>query len=176
VPIHWNTNRLCFIGAFDWEPNLEAIKWFISSVFPLIKQSFPTLEFHIAGRKCERIPKELIQEHIKIHGFVEDPLQFIAENGLFVACLQSGSGIKMKVLEAMSIGAPCILSVKAAEGLSLNELIPIHHDAQTFALDCMELLGDTNKQMQRGASGKAFVSTEFSSEMVQLVLQKEFVH
>lgn len=176
VPILWNTNRLCFIGAFDWEPNLEAIKWFISSVFPLIKQSFPTLEFHIAGRKCERIPKELIQEHIKIHGFVEDPLQFIAENGLFVACLQSGSGIKMKVLEAMSIGAPCILSVKAAEGLSLNELIPIHHDAQTFALDCMELLGDTNKQMQRGASGKAFVSTEFSSEMVQLVLQKEFVH
>jgi glycosyltransferase involved in cell wall biosynthesis len=173
MSIPWNRNRLCFLGAFDWEPNLEAIKWFISAVFPLLRQQYPTLEFHIAGRKCERIPKELKQDHIKIHGFVEDPLQFIAENGLFVACLQSGSGIKMKVLEAMSIGAPCILTVKAAEGLDLNGMLPIHKDVQTFATDIMELLRDTDLQKQRGASGKLFISSEFSSEVVQKVLQKE---
>jgi glycosyltransferase involved in cell wall biosynthesis len=171
--IHWNTNRLCFIGAFDWEPNLEAIKWFLKDVFPIVKQNFPTIEFHIAGRKCERIPEEWRQDRVNIHGFVEDPLAFMAENGLFVACLQSGSGIKMKVLEAMSIGAPCVLTTKAAEGLALSAKIPIHEDAMSYALDIIELLQDENKQELRGALGKLYISSEFSTQMVKEILEKD---
>ena len=110
---------------------------------------------------------------MKIHGFVEDPLAFIAENGLFVACLQSGSGIKMKVLEAMSIGAPCVLTTKAAEGLELSKHMPIHEDAESFALDIIELLQDQSKQQLRGALGKQFISSEFSTQMVKDILEKD---
>lgn len=173
VQMNWNSNRMCFIGAFDWEPNMEAVQWFIMDVLPKIKKQCPELEFHIAGRKSERIPEEWRQDHVKIHGFVEDPLAFIAENGLFVACLQSGSGIKMKVLEAMSIGAPCVLTTKAAEGLELSKHMPIHEDAESFALDIIELLQDQSKQLLRGALGKQFISSEFSTQMVKDILEKD---
>jgi len=173
LQMNWSSNRMCFIGAFDWEPNMEAVQWFIKDVLPTIKQQFPELEFHIAGRKSERIPEEWRQDQVKIHGFVEDPLAFIAENGLFVACLQSGSGIKMKVLEAMSIGAPCVLTTKAAEGLELSKHMPIHEDAESFALDIIELLQDQSKQQLRGALGKQFISSEFSTQMVKDILEKD---
>lgn len=173
VQMNWSSNRMCFIGAFDWEPNMEAVQWFIKDVLPTIKQQCPELEFHIAGRKSDRIPEEWRQDQVKIHGFVEDALAFIAENGLFVACLQSGSGIKMKVLEAMSIGAPCVLTTKAAEGLELSKHMPIHEDAESFALDIIQLLQDQSKQQLRGALGKQFISSEFSTQMVKDILEKD---
>ncbi len=171
--IQWNSNKICFLGAFDWEPNMEAIKWFIQEVFPALLDKFPKLEFHIAGRKSELIPEELRQKNVVIHGFVEDPLKFIAENGLFVATLQSGSGIKMKVLEAMSIGAPCILTTKSAEGLTIDEMIPVHNNKESYLADILDLLNDESKQKIRGEIGKQHIQSNFSSELVKEILAKE---
>ena len=171
--IQWNSNKICFLGAFDWEPNMEAIKWFIQEVFPALLDKFPKLEFHIAGRKSELIPEELRQKNVVIHGFVEDPLKFIAENGLFVASLQSGSGIKMKVLEAMSIGAPCILTTKSAEGLTIQEMMPVHNNKESYLADILDLLNDESKQKIRGEIGKQHIQSNFSSQLVKEILAKE---
>ena len=173
MEVKWNTNRICFLGAFDWEPNMEAMKWFIQEVFPLLLAKHPLLQFHIAGRKSQLIPNEWREKNVIIHGFVENPLLFIAENGLFIASLQSGSGIKMKVLEAMSIGAPCVLTTKAAEGLSLDANMPIHKNKESYLSDILELLEDQSKQKIRGDLGKAYIQSAFSSKKVIDILEKE---
>ena len=173
MELKWNTNRICFLGAFDWEPNMEAMKWFIQEVFPLLLAKHPLLQFHIAGRKSQLIPNEWRGKNVIIHGFVENPLLFIAENGLFIASLQSGSGIKMKVLEAMSIGAPCVLTTKAAEGLSLDANMPIHKNKESYLSDILELLEDQSKQKIRGDLGKAYIQSAFSSKKVIDILEKE---
>jgi glycosyltransferase involved in cell wall biosynthesis len=173
MEVKWNTNRICFLGAFDWEPNMEAMKWFIQEVFPLLLAKHPLLQFHIAGRKSQLIPNEWRGKNVIIHGFVENPLLFIAENGLFIASLQSGSGIKMKVLEAMSIGAPCVLTTKAAEGLSLDANMPIHKNKESYLSDILELLEDQSKQKIRGDLGKAYIQSAFSSKKVIDILEKE---
>ena len=173
--ILWTENRLCFLGAFDWEPNIEAVKWFIDDIFPVLLKDNPTLEFHIAGRKSTEIPTEYQRKNVMIHGFVEDPLEFIAENGLFVAGLQSGSGIKMKILEAMSIGAPCVLTTKAAEGLSIESIIPVHENKESFISDIQDLLNNREKCIQRGEFGKQYIQTHFSSELVHEILEEQFL-
>lgn len=173
LEVKWNKDRICFLGAFDWEPNMEALKWFIQEVFPSLLDKYPLLQFHIAGRKSQLIPNEWRGKNVIIHGFVENPLLFIAENGLFIASLQSGSGIKMKVLEAMSIGAPCILTTKAAEGLSLDEKMPIHLNKESYISDIIELLEDQSKQKMRGDLGKAYIQSAFSSKKVIDILEKE---
>lgn len=166
--------RVCFLGSFDWEPNLEAVKWFIDNILPDITLEFPQIEFHIAGRKSTEIPAEYRKSSVIIHGFVEDPLQFIAENGIFVAGLQSGSGIKMKILEAMSIGAPCVLSTKAAEGLTIEPLIPIHNNSESFISDIRALLNNDELRAKRGELGKQFIQGNFSSVLVQEILEEQF--
>lgn len=170
----WTENRVCFLGAFDWEPNVEAVKWFIDSILPILLAENPALEFHVAGRKSTKIPAEYRKKNVVIHGFVEDPLQFIAENGLFVAGLQSGSGIKMKILEAMSIGAPCVLTTKAAEGLSIESIIPIHINKDSFISDIQELLNNKEKCIQRGQLGKHYIQANFSSKLVLEILEEQF--
>lgn len=171
--IHWSSNKICFLGAFDWEPNMEAINWFIQDVFPVLLDKFPNLEFHIAGRKSELIPVEIRRKNVVIHGFVENPLDFIAENGLFVASLQSGSGIKMKVLEAMSIGAPCVLTTKAAEGLTIQEMMPVHQNKESYIADIIDLLNNESKQKIRGEIGKEHIQSNFSSQLAKNILAKE---
>jgi glycosyltransferase involved in cell wall biosynthesis len=166
---------MCFLGAFDWEPNMEAIKWFIDEIFPILLKDNPTLEFHIAGRKSTDIPTEYLRKNVIIHGFVEDPLEFIAKNGLFVAGLQSGSGIKMKILEAMSIGAPCVLTTKAAEGLSIESIIPVHKNKESFISDIQALLKNKENCIQRGKHGKQYIQTHFSSELVYEILEEQFL-
>ena len=47
--------QLCFLGAFNWKPNAEAVEWFLSQIFPLLKQQHPLLTFHIAGKGAENI-------------------------------------------------------------------------------------------------------------------------
>jgi glycosyltransferase involved in cell wall biosynthesis len=171
--IVWTENRLCFLGAFDWEPNVEAVKWFIDSIFPVLLKENPDLEFHVAGRKSIEILSDYKRKNVVIHGFVADPLQFMAEHGLFVAGLQSGSGIKMKILEAMSIGAPCILTTKAAEGLSVESIIPVHKNKDTFISDILSLLNSKEKCTVRGELGKQFIQENFSSDFVYEILEEQ---
>jgi glycosyltransferase involved in cell wall biosynthesis len=166
---------MCFLGAFDWEPNVEAVKWFIDAIFPILLKDNPELEFHVAGRKSKDIPVEYRRKNVIIHGFVEDPLEFIAENGLFVAGLQSGSGIKMKILEAMSIGAPCVLTTKAAEGLAIESIIPVHKNKESFITDIQHLLNNKDKCFQRGEIGKQYIQAHFSSELVYEILEEQFI-
>ncbi|MFM6935840.1 MAG: glycosyltransferase [Flavobacteriales bacterium] len=173
--IEWTNERLCFLGAFDWEPNVEAVKWLVHEVFPRVLENNPRIELHIAGRKCELLPDEINGKNIHIHGFAADPLQFMAENGIFVAGLQSGSGIKMKVMEAMSIGVPCVLTTKAAEGLRFQDDMPIHANAQEFISDVLLLISDVDKQQERGNMGKEYIQSAFSSQIVRELLQKEFM-
>jgi glycosyltransferase involved in cell wall biosynthesis len=171
--IVWTENRLCFLGAFDWEPNVEAVKWFIDSIFPVLLKENPDLEFHVAGRKSIEILSDYKRKNVVIHGFVADPLQFMSEHGLFVAGLQSGSGIKMKILEAMSIGAPCILTTKAAEGLSVESIIPVHKNKDTFISDILSLLNNKEKCTVRGELGKQFIQENFSSDFVYEILEEQ---
>jgi glycosyltransferase involved in cell wall biosynthesis len=166
-------NSLCFLGAFDWEPNVEAIRWFVSQIFPKILIEFPSLTFHIAGRKSELIQAELTHPNIQFHGFVDDALAFIRQHGIFVGSLQSGSGIKMKILEAMSVGTPCVLTKKAAEGLSIEQLMPVHANAAAFTLDLIQLLQNQEARQVRGEIGKSFIQKSFSSEFVQQIFMEE---
>ncbi len=166
-------NSICFLGAFDWEPNVEAVRWFVTHIFPSLLKEFPNLSFHIAGRKSEILQSECIHPNIHFHGFVEDAQSFIAEHGIFVGSLHSGSGIKMKVLEAMSVGAPCVLTQKAAEGLTIETFIPVHFSTESFRDDLLQLLRDPELRQTRGKIGKQFVERCFSPEFVQEILMQE---
>ena len=87
-------------------------------------------------------------------------------NGIFVAPLLSGSGVKMKVLEAMSLGVPCVLSSKAAEGLTLPQIIPVCQSKAEFIEKLSILLLDKELCEKIGKAGQEFIETEFSSELV----------
>jgi len=160
------TQQLCFLGAFNWKPNVEAVEWFLSQIFPLLKQQHTLLTFHIAGKGAENI-KHWQQPSVLVHGFVPDAKEFIATHGIFVGCLQSGSGVKMKILEAMSVGAPIVLSNKSADGLPDLQAHLIQHDQDSFLADILELLESQEKIKERAAYFSNYFERHFEAKEVQ---------
>jgi len=94
---------LFFIGALDWMPNQEALCWFIDEVWLNLKQTYPLLSFHVAGRNApSRITKKCFQNGIEFHGEVPDSLAFMDAYDIMVVPLFAGSGIRVKIIEAMA--------------------------------------------------------------------------
>lgn len=158
--------HLCFLGAFNWIPNVEAIDWFLARVFEPLKAVYPQIVFHIAGKGSEDF-KHWQRPGVQIHGFVPDAKQFIAEHGVFIGCLQSGSGVKMKILEAMSVGAPIVFSTKSADGLpGFPQELRLDH-AETFFAEISNLLDNQVALEQRAQFARCYFEQYFEASQVQ---------
>jgi glycosyltransferase involved in cell wall biosynthesis len=161
----YTSNSFCFIGSFNWEPNVEAINWFLSDLNPLIQQSIP-VKVEIAGKDGATVFKDNFSTSVQFKGFVESPSAFLKANGIFVAPMKSGSGVKIKVLEAMSCGLPCVLTPKGAEGLNLPSNYPVCNTEEEFINACIDLATNLEKREQLGKLGFDFIQDNFGFEKV----------
>lgn len=160
------SNSICFLGAYNWLPNKEGILWFTSEVFPFLLEKSPDLKLHIAGSFSEEISGLRKSPSIQMHGFVSSSKDFISNHGLFIAPILSGSGVKMKVLEAMSLGVPCIVSAHASDGLDLPDIIPICHNNKDFITQVSLLLHNEALAKEIGLAGQEYIKHNYSSELV----------
>jgi len=159
-------NSLCFLGAFNWMPNKEGISWYVDNVHEELINKFPEMNLEIAGSFSQEISHLSEKPKIRLHGFVDSSMDFISSHGIFIAPILSGSGVKMKVLEAMSLGVPCVLSKKASEGLNLPNIIPVCNSKNEFIEKLSLLLIDEDLCKQIGLAGQEFIQKEFSTDVV----------
>lgn len=111
--------NLVFVGSMYWEPNRDAILWFAKEIFPLIQKKIGNIRLLIVGS----YPSKEIQalnnnKDIVVKGFIEDISKVWLETDIFVAPIRLGSGVNVKVIEAMSYGIPVVTTAKGAEGLN----------------------------------------------------------
>jgi glycosyltransferase involved in cell wall biosynthesis len=170
--IDFSSISICFIGSFNWIPNREGIVWFIKNIFPRIKENYPEISINIAGRESEKINELKGLDGVNVKGFVKNSSDFLLQNGIFIAPLLSGSGIKMKVLEAFSLGLPCVLTEIAAEGLDLPASIKISKTADEFTTDLLHLIRNESARKQRGTDSYSFVTSEFSDKKISSDLKE----
>jgi glycosyltransferase involved in cell wall biosynthesis len=110
-------HKLCYIGSLEWIPNHEGIIWFINHCWGTLKQNFPALELHIAGRNT---PKWLIEEYsrpgIFWAGEVEEIQDFIKDKSIMIVPLFSGSGMRVKIIEAFLSFKAVVATAIAVQG------------------------------------------------------------
>lgn len=112
---------MSFIGSLDWAPNLEGLEWFLRDVWPLLRAHFPELEFHIAGRKTPAGITALRVPGVIVHGEVEDSDEFLRRFPMTVAPILSGSGTRVKILDAMAAGRAVVATQMGLEGIDLQD-------------------------------------------------------
>jgi glycosyltransferase involved in cell wall biosynthesis len=140
---HNNSKRVFFIGALDWQPNINGLKWFIEYVWPKVLQSIPAAEFFIAGRNASKKTKSLFDGmNIIFSGEVESSVDFIKDKSVMVVPLFSGSGIRMKIIEGMSLGKSIVATPIAARGIEFEngKDLFIESDSDGFAETIIRLL------------------------------------
>jgi polysaccharide biosynthesis protein PslH len=114
-----NLNAILFFGALDWIPNQEAISWFVKNVWPCIRKELPDMQLHIAGRNAPLPLANWLntQPGILFHGEISDAKLFTKQYTITIVPLFSGSGIRVKIIEAMEQGKIVIASAKAISGI-----------------------------------------------------------
>jgi len=107
-----------YIGALDWEPNQEAILWFLQNVWSHIQPGHNDWNFHIAGRNAPADFVQKIKQYAIIYdGQVPSAQEFISKYNIMIVPLLSGSGMRIKIIEAMAHSRCVITTAIGAEGI-----------------------------------------------------------
>lgn len=135
---------LLFLGSFRHLPNQEALAWFLANVFPQVRAAEPRVRLVLIG--SDPPPRHSLPEDhaIELQGFVEDVREPLARYAVFICPILSGSGIRVKLLEAFAAGIPVVSTRIGAEGLASvdGETCALADDPEGFAQAILRLLAD----------------------------------
>jgi len=112
---------ILFVGSMDYHANIDAATWFSRTAWPEIARKYPHLDFTIVGRDPAPEVHALASDSIHVTGTVDDLRPFYASAVAAVVPLRSGSGTRLKILEAMAAGVPVISTRLGAEGIEAED-------------------------------------------------------
>jgi glycosyltransferase involved in cell wall biosynthesis len=160
---------LIFTGNMGYQPNEEAVFWFAEQVWPLVRVSHPQARWHIVGTNPGERVRALAGEAssgIEVLGWVPEMSHYLGQATLAVCPLRSGSGIQMKVQEAMATGTPVVATSVANRGVGAvpeRDLL-IADSPVDFATAVARLFDDPNLRARLAQAGRTFVGQHFSWE------------
>jgi glycosyltransferase involved in cell wall biosynthesis len=155
---------LLFTGTMSYPPNAQAARWMVERVLPLVRARRPDVTFEIVGRDPPAAVRELARAGVTVTGRVPDLASHFTTAAVVVAPLLSGSGTKLKVLEAMAAGRPVVATSIGAEGIEARdgEDLRIADSPEDFASAVVDLLGDRAEAARIAGNGRARVVERYS--------------
>lgn len=161
--ISYIPNSLFYIGALDWIPNQEAIVWFLDNVWHQLKEKLPAIQFHVAGRNSPQwLQKKCVGQNIFFHGEIDDAHVFFDKYQIMVVPLFAGSGMRLKIVEAMARSKVVITTSIGAEGLETvnGKHLLVQDTAEGFVKQILFLLENPE------------YSTKIEKDAFQLAVEK----
>ncbi len=135
--------HLVFTGQMDYRPNIAAAHWVIEELMPVVRNRFASACFHIVGRSpVEELVRHDQQNGIRVWGEVPDVRPFVRAADVVLAPLLIARGVQNKVLEAMAMARPVLLTPEAATGIDAQngEHFLIERADPAAMLSCIESL------------------------------------
>lgn len=157
-------DRVTFIGSYAWPSNAEGAEWMLTQVWPGIRQSRPGLKLTLIGRGLSRrLARKASQiGGVEITGYVQDPEPYFRETAVFVAPILSGSGLRVKILDAWNWGLPVVCTQMAAEGLKgSNGCLSMADTAEDFAAAVIRISVDRNLAKRLIEGGRRLIAEEY---------------
>lgn len=149
--------HIVFTGSMDWQPNEDAILWFIDAILPAIRRRAPQVSLTVVGRNpSRRLIRAAREADVGVTGTVEDVRPYVAKAAVYVVPLRIGGGTRLKICEALAMGKAVVSTTVGAEGLPL---IPGRHyvvadQPERFADEVVALMRDPARRAELGAAGR----------------------
>ncbi|NOX57869.1 MAG: TIGR03087 family PEP-CTERM/XrtA system glycosyltransferase [Planctomycetes bacterium] len=153
-----------FVGDMRYMPNVDAVCWFATEIFPLIREHDPDAKFHIIGRSPTRRVRQLArQAAIHVTGEVDDVWTHLRRCQIAVAPLRIARGVQNKVLESMAAGVPVVATspVAAALQATSGEHLLVADDVAGFVARVVELLRDPSRCTALGSQARRWVASAY---------------
>jgi sugar transferase (PEP-CTERM/EpsH1 system associated) len=161
--------HVVFTGVMNYYPNVDACRFFVKEIFPLVRREFPRARFTIVGAhptaEVRRLGRTI---GVSVTGYVADTRKILRTAAVSVAPLRIARGIQNKVLEAMAMGVPVVgtsAAVQGVDGRAGRDYL-VADDAAGFAERVCSLLRDPVVAQENGMRGRRFVEENYDWEVV----------
>ncbi len=158
-------DTLFHLASMEWDANVSGLEWFLTKVWPLVLSQQPQMTIHIGGKSLDKSDKRYFQSRLINHGEVDDAAEFMKHHGIGIVPLWAGSGLRMKLLQAMSLGVPCVSTSIGAQGLNVEngkELLIADTPAE-FAEALLKLNTDRKFAIEMGKNALNYVVAHHNS-------------
>jgi polysaccharide biosynthesis protein PslH len=141
-----------FVGAMDWEPNVDGMEYFCGEIWPLVLAEVPEARFRIVGRNPGRRVQRWASETVEITGQVPSVVEHLRQSAVVVVPLRIGGGTRLKIYEAMATAKSVVSTTVGAEGLDVEhgQDIILADDVRTFSQAIIMLLRDSDLRRRYG--------------------------
>ena len=158
-----NCKVVFHLGAMDWLPNVEGVRWFVRKVWPLIHAKNQQVQLRLAGKGMPADLLNLNSESIKVQDWVEDVNRFFAEGQIMVVPLLSGSGMRVKIIEGMAMGKAIVTTSIGLEGILAADRreVLIANEPAEFADRILELLEQPELVKSLGTAARRLVEERY---------------
>jgi polysaccharide biosynthesis protein PslH len=149
-PLDTSAPLVTFVGAMDWEPNVDGVEYFCAEVWPAIKAEVPQARLRIVGRNPDRRVQKWASNSInndnsiEVTGRVPSVVEHLRQSAVIIVPLRIGGGTRLKIYEAMATGKAVVSTTIGAEGLDVHHGhdIMLADDPRSFAQAVIMLLRD----------------------------------
>ncbi len=163
--------RLIFVGLLTYEPNRNAVEWFLSNVWPAVRQRVPDAAFDVIGLgPSKRIMDAHGKNGISVLGFIDDLLPYYERAAASVAPLFAGGGTRLKILESLGRAVPVVSTSVGAYGIIADATHGLERadSAHAFSEKCIEILANATGETQaRAAVGRELMMRRYDWRAIQ---------
>jgi glycosyltransferase involved in cell wall biosynthesis len=170
---HRDRHDLLFLGGFMHRPNVDAVRYFVEEIFPLVRRRLPGVRLHVVGSHAPPEVFALAAADVLVAGYEEDVAPRFAAARVFVAPLRYGSGVKAKITRALSHGLPVVATPVAVEGMRLQherELL-VAEAPEDFAAAVARLYTDAALWTRLQWNGLQAIARLYSRQAARTTLQ-----
>ncbi|MBF2072137.1 MAG: glycosyltransferase [Synechococcales cyanobacterium C42_A2020_086] len=173
---------LVFVGAMDASHNIDAARFFVLEVMPLLRQRYPSITFRIVGaRPTPEVLALQSQPGVMVTGKVPSMVEQLHKATVCVVPLRTGFGIKNKTLEAMAAGVPVVGSDRGLEGLAVDgKGVPLRalraNSPAEYGAAISRLLESPALRTQLSQAGRDFVEQEYTWERAGTAYERVLAH
>jgi glycosyltransferase involved in cell wall biosynthesis len=168
---------MLFIGSFRHAPNVNALRWFITEVLPRVTAMKPNAQLVVVGAdRPPALASLLNHPNVQMTGFVTDIREPLAKYAVFVCPILSGSGVRVKLLEAFASGIPAVSTRIGAEGLAdvCGELCELADSPDEFARAVVDLFENPEHASELAARARRKVETENDARIITGRLESSY--
>ena len=156
--IQQSPTTVLHLGAMDWTPNVQGVTWLKDEVWPGVHLALPQTELLLAGRNMPESWASQPDQGIRMLGEVESAEDTYDTPCAVVVPLHAGSGMRVKLAEALASGRPVITTSKGMEGLALTheEHVIVANTTEEMQAALIRVLKDESLALKLGENGRAW--------------------
>ncbi|MEJ5244944.1 MAG: glycosyltransferase [Bacteroidota bacterium] len=157
---------LLFVGNMQYEPNVLCVKYIVNEILPIIQKAKPDTTIMIAGADPKNEVLALKRKNVIITGRLDDIREAYSQGKVFLAPMQTGTGLQNKLLEAMAMRLPVVTSELCNKAIQAkdNVEILIGRNPEEYAQHCINLLNNSTFSNTISENAYNFVKTNYSWE------------